>query len=527
MMKYFLADDSGSFREKVVILDFGGQYSMLIARRIRESGVYCELLPFDTSWNKIIELNPAGIILSGSPASVYSEDAPRCDPAVYSGGIPILGICYGMQLLSLELGGEVKRGTRPEFGRTSFNVVEKKPLFTDDLFLDQANNCGWMSHQDEVLKPPPNFTVLARTENNTMAAIGDNNRKIYGVQFHPEVFHTPGGNNVLKNFLFSVCECSQTWTPRSFIDDAVEIIRHTLGEDDKVVCALSGGVDSSVVAFLLDKAVGERAVYIFVDHGFLRLGEAEQVAKLYRERLKGQFIHLDARQQFLEKLAGVLDPEEKRMIIGAEFIKVFKDQALSMGDITYLAQGTIYPDVIESGSVSGAAVIKSHHNVGGLPEELGFDLIEPLRELFKDEVRLVGAELGLPDTILKRQPFPGPGLAVRIIGDITEKKLILLKKADAIFREEIIKSDLADTLWQYFAVYTGIDVVGVKGDDRHYGPVIALRAVHSEDAMTADWARLPHNLLEKVSARITGEIEEAARVVYDITSKPPGTIEWE
>ena len=526
-MEHFLAENSGSIREKIVILDFGGQYSMLIARRIREAGVYCELLPYHTPWEEIKKINPVGIILSGSPASVYSANAPRCDQEVYKGGVPLLGICYGMQLLALELGGEVERGNRPEFGRTCFTIVEKEPLFSDAQFEDQGNHCGWMSHQDEVLTPPPGFSVLALTENGTLAAIGDQERKIYGVQFHPEVFHTPGGNNVLKSFLFNVCNCSHNWTPSSFIDDAVKIIRQTLGKEGKVVCALSGGVDSSVVAFLLDKAVGERAVYIFVDHGLLRLGEAEQVTRLYREKLKGEFIHINARQRFLEKLAGITDPEEKRMVIGAEFIDVFKEKALSLGDITYLAQGTIYPDVIESGSVSGAAVIKSHHNVGGLPEELGFDLIEPLRELFKDEVRLVGAELGLPDAILKRQPFPGPGLAVRIIGEIREDKLELLKKADAIFREEVINAGLSEGLWQYFAVLTGINVVGVKGDDRHYGPVIALRAVQSEDAMTADWARLPHELLEKTSARITGEIAEAARVVYDITSKPPGTIEWE
>lgn len=526
-MKHFLNEESGSIREKAIILDFGGQYSMLIARRIREAGVYCEILPFNTPWVDIEASKPAAIILSGSPASVNHDDAPNCDRAVYGSGIPILGICYGMQLMAKDLGGRVEKGNRSEFGRTAFQIIEKEPLFSDTCFDDKSSCTAWMSHQDVVLEPPPGFSVLALSENNNLAAIGDHARKIYGLQFHPEVFHTPGGNNVLKKFLYEVCGCSQTWTPGSFVADAVTKIAQVVGPEQKVVCALSGGVDSSVVAFLLDRAVAERAVFIFVDHGLLRLDEAEQVVRLYREKLRGQFIHVNAVDRFLSVLEDIVEPEEKRRIIGGEFINVFKEKALSLGDITYLAQGTIYPDVIESGSANGAAVIKSHHNVGGLPEELGFELIEPLRELFKDEVRLVGAELGLPEEILKRQPFPGPGLAVRIIGAVTKEKLDLLQQADAIFREEIIATDLSEELWQYFAVLTDVKVVGVKGDDRHYGPVIALRAVISEDAMTADWARLPHDLLEKVSVRITGEIPDIARVVYDITSKPPGTIEWE
>lgn len=515
------------FSQKVIVLDFGGQYSMLIARRVREAQVYCELLPHDTSLKEIKRRNPAGIILSGGPSSVYLEGAPRCDPALFQEEIPVLGICYGMQLMAFELGGRIEQGSRSEFGRTSFHINEKGKLFKDDTFASSEFKYGWMSHQDTVGQPPPGFKVLARTENGSAAAIGNEEKLLFGLQFHPEVYHTPAGMKILKNFLYDICKCSPSWTPVSFIDYSIDWIREKVGRRERVVCALSGGVDSSVVAFLLDRALGENFVSIFVDHGLLRKGEADQVTALFGKRLKGQFIHVDARQRFLSKLQGVVDPEDKRKVIGKEFIKVFKENALSLGDISYLAQGTIYPDVIESGVGPGASVIKSHHNVGGLPEELGFELVEPLRELFKDEVRLVGRELGLPDSLLKRQPFPGPGLAVRIVGDVTADKLEIVREADAIFREELDRAGAAGELWQYFAVYTGINVVGVKGDNRHYGPAVALRAVVSQDAMTADWARLPLDLLERVSARITGEIKAVSRVVYDITSKPPGTIEWE
>jgi len=516
-----------SSKQKIIVLDFGGQYSMLIARRIREAKVYCEILPYNKPWEEIRRHEPAGVILSGGPAGVYLDGVPICDRTLFDGGVPVLGICYGMQLMAKELGGRVEPGNRSEFGRTEFTIFEPAPLFQDELFSREEICHGWMSHEDAVMEPPPGFQVLARTKNSVIAAIGDDARRLYGLQFHPEVRHTPGGMNILKRFLYDVCGCSPDWTPRSFVEYAVEKIQASVGPAGKVVCALSGGVDSSVVAFLLDKAVGERFVSIFVDHGLLRKGEAEQVADLFSRRLKGQFIHVDARNRFLNALAGITDPEQKRKIIGAEFISVFKEKALSLGDLAYLAQGTIYPDVIESGSAVGAAVIKSHHNVGGLPEVLGFELVEPLRELFKDEVRLVGKELGLPESVLKRQPFPGPGLAVRVIGEVTAEKLELLREADAIFRDEIKSAGLAGELWQFFAVHTGIQVVGVKGDNRHYGPVVALRAVKSEDAMTADWAKLPFELLERVANRITGEIPRLARVVYDITSKPPGTIEWE
>ena len=509
------------------MLDFGGQYSMLISRRIREANVYCEIMPYYTPASEIMRKGPRGIILSGGPGSVYLENAPECDPVIFEGEIPVLGICYGMQLMANKLGGSVTRGWKREVGRTGLVITKAEPLFNQSFFQNNDYLSCWMSHQDEVVKLPPGFSALAHTESGAIAAMGDNSRQLYGLQFHPEVSHTPGGLDIIKAFLYNICGCSGNWTPQNFIEQAITKIRNTVNPGEKVICALSGGLDSSVVAFLLNEAIGSDFVSIFVNHGLLRQDEARTISKVFREHLQGEFIEIDAKERFLQKLSGVTSPEEKRKIIGAEFIEVFKETAFSRGDFSYLAQGTIYPDIVESGADPGTATIKSHHNVGGLPDNLNFGLIEPLRELFKDEVREVGRRLGLPEVISSRQPFPGPGLAVRIIGEVTANRIKLLQEADAIFREEIEKEGLNENLWQFFAVLTGIQAVGIKEGKKLYGPVICLRTITSTDGMTADWGRLPYEFLNRVSNRITAEIPDLARVVYDITAKPPGTIEWE
>jgi GMP synthase (glutamine-hydrolysing) len=509
-------------RETVIVLDFGGQYNQLIARRVREQHVYCEILPYNTDLAAIRAKKPIGIIFTGGPKSVYASDAPVCGQEIYDLGVPILGICYGCQLIGMHFGGKVSRPESGQYGKTEIAYHTEHPLFEG---MDQKAIC-WMSHMDAVTEAPKGFEVLASTSTCPLAAFGNDEKKLYGVQFHPEVMHTIKGTQILRNFLYNICKASGDWTMANYAVTSVEAIRQKVG-NKKVLLALSGGVDSSVAAALISRAVGKNLTCIFVDHGLLRKNEGDEVEQVFRKEFDVQLIRSNAQKRFLDKLAGVSEPEAKRKIIGEEFIRVFEEEAKKIGHVNFLAQGTIYPDVIESGK-GDAALIKSHHNVGGLPDAVDFDeIIEPLRDLFKDEVRSLGEELGLPHYLVWRQPFPGPGLAIRIIGDVTEEKLAILRDADHIFRDEIALAGLQEEIWQYFAVLTGMRSVGVMGDERTYDYTIALRAVTSVDGMTADWARIPHEVLEKISNRIINEVKHVNRLVYDITSKPPATIEWE
>jgi GMP synthase (glutamine-hydrolysing) len=509
--------------QPVLVVDFGAQYAQLIARRIRECHVYSEIVPHDLSVAEISARRPAGLVLSGGPKSVYEPGAPALDPRLLDLGVPVLGICYGQQAMAAALGGEVARTGTSEFGKTALAVAEVRSVLFSELPTEQT---VWMSHNDAVVNPPDGFDTTASTPASPVAAFEDAERRLFGVQFHPEVAHTPRGLDLLKNFLYEGCDLLPAWTMTSIIDSAIADIRRTVG-DARIVCGLSGGVDSSVAAALVQRAVGDQLTCVFVDHGLLRSGEGEQVEETFRRHLGTELIHVKAADRFLEGLEGVTDPESKRKIIGETFIRVFEEIARDeLEDAKFLVQGTLYPDVIESGT-RDAARIKSHHNVGGLPDDMTFTLVEPLRNLFKDEVRRVGEELGLPEEIVWRQPFPGPGLAVRIVGEVTRERLELLRSADAIVFEEIKRAGLLLEIWQSFAVLPVVRSVGVMGDERTYGYPIVLRAITSEDAMTADWARLPYDLLETISSRIVNEVPGINRVAYDITSKPPATIEWE
>lgn len=517
-------------RQMIAILDFGSQYSELIARRVRETQVYSEVLSWRTSIEQLRRLNPKGIILSGGPNSVYEEYAPQCDPEIWQLGVPVLGVCYGMQLMVQQLGGVVERSERAEYGKASLSIDDPTELLTNV----EDGSIMWMSHSDSVRQMPEGFEILAHTHNTPAAAIASHDRKLYGVQFHPEVVHSHGGMAMLRNFVYHICGCEPDWTTEAFIEEAIREVRARVGEK-RVLLALSGGVDSSTLAFLLHKAIGDNLTCMFIDQGFMRKNEPQRLVKLFNEQFHIPVEYVDASERFISRLDGVSDPELKRKAVGAEFIQVFEQESLRLGPFDYLAQGTLYPDIIESSGENidpktgerVAVKIKSHHNVGGLPKNLRFKLVEPLRRLFKDEVRKVGRSLGLPEEIVQRQPFPGPGLAIRVLGEVTPEKLHLLREADFILRQEVNRAGVYNDYWQSFVVLLPVKTVGVMGDQRTYAYTVALRFVTSEDGMTADWARVPYDLLEKISNRIVNEVVGINRVVLDITSKPPGTIEWE